>query len=362
MKYYIIPVFVPHLGCPHDCVFCDQAKITNQERSVIKEVTGQDVHRIVDEYLSTMDTENAVIEISFFGGTFTAIPRLKQEELLSAAKYHLDKGQINHIRCSTRPDYINDEILDFVKSCGMDIIELGVQSLNEDVLFLSGRGHNSKSVEEASLLIKKHGIKLGHQLMLGLPGDNKEKDLESAKRSIKMAPDFVRIYPALIIKGTPMEAMFLKGIYKPYSLDKAIAVSSEMIDMFSLAGVNVIRVGLQPTEEISPGNSLVAGPYHPAFRELTQSYSFWKKIREFVLDSADFEHDENEHIFKKDSLVIKVNPKDISTVFADKKKYLIEFMDLMSDKEINVLTEQAAHVNRGIAMVSFRGVEFSITI
>lgn len=362
MKHYIIPVFVPHFGCPHDCVFCDQAKITNQERSVVNDVTGQDVHRIVDEYLSTMDTKNAVIEISFFGGTFTAIPRSKQEELLSAAKHHLDKGDINHIRCSTRPDYISDEILDFVSSYGMDIIELGVQSLSEDVLLLSGRGHDSKSVEKASVLIKNHGLKLGHQLMLGLPGDNKEKDLESAKRSIKMAPDFVRIYPALVIKGTPMESMLLKGTYKPYSLDEAVEISSEIIDMFNEAGINVIRAGLQPTEEISPGNSLVAGPYHPAFKELTQSYSFWKKVRGVISSEAALSNNEYKDIPERDSLSIKVNPKDISVVFADKKKYMCEFIELMSDRNFNILTEQSAGIERGTAICSYRGREVPITI
>lgn len=208
-NYYIIPIFVPHEGCPHDCVFCNQDKITASEAA---KVDGSFVRSTVDEYLKTINRENATVEISFFGGTFTAIPLKKQRELLGVAKEYKDGGYINKIRMSTRPDYIDDEILKHLQCFDVDIIELGVQSLDEEVLFKSGRGHSVADVVNASKLIKEYGFTLGHQIMLGLPGDTFEKDIETAKESINMEPEICRIYPSLVIKDTPMEKMYLRMI------------------------------------------------------------------------------------------------------------------------------------------------------
>ena len=191
-NYYIIPVFISHQGCPHQCVFCNQDRIAG----VYDEVTAEDVRERIDSYLDTMNTKNSTIEVSFFGGTFTAIPVIKQKELLAVAREYKNKGLIHKIRLSTRPDAINGYILSYLKEFKVDIIELGVQSLDDNVLRLAGRGHSAYDVENASRLIKAEGFTLGHQIMPGLPGDTKEIDLATIKKSIEMKPDIARIYPA----------------------------------------------------------------------------------------------------------------------------------------------------------------------
>lgn len=186
------------------------------------------------------------------------------------AKEFKEKGLIDKIRLSTRPDYINDYILTYLKEYGVDIIELGVQSLNEEVLKKAGRGHSVHDVIDASKLIKEYKFILGHQIMPGLPGDTFERDIETTKESIKMNPDICRIYPSLVIKDTPMERMYINNEYIPYSLEEAVNVSKVMYDMYKKHNINVIRIGLQPTESINEGKDIVAGPFHPSFRELVE--------------------------------------------------------------------------------------------
>ena len=264
-SHYIIPIFVPHEGCPHDCVFCNQNSITGSSAKV----NAQYVKTTVEEYLKTIPSDNRVLEVSFFGGTFTAINIEKQNELLAVAKHYKDLGIINYIRLSTRPDYISEDILINLKNCSVDIIELGVQSLDSEVLYKSARGHTVQDVEKASILIKSFGFVLGHQIMLGLPGDTFEKDIKTANEVIRLAPDICRIYPSLVIKHTPMELMYNKGVYKPYTLDEAIFISKILYGMLASRNINIIRVGLQPTEEINEGGEIIAGPFHPAFMALS---------------------------------------------------------------------------------------------
>ncbi len=266
-NYYIIPIFVPHEGCPHNCVFCNQDRITGVDD---EEVTASSVITTINDYLETIKNKNATIEISFFGGTFTGIREEKQRELLKVAEEFKEKGLIDKIRLSTRPDYINDYILTYLKEYGVDIIELGVQSLNEEVLKKAGRGHSVHDVIDASKLIKEYKFILGHQIMPGLPGDTFERDIETTKESIKMNPDICRIYPSLVIKDTPMERMYINNEYIPYSLEEAVNVSKVMYDMYKKHNINVIRIGLQPTESINEGKDIVAGPFHPSFRELVE--------------------------------------------------------------------------------------------
>ena len=275
-NYYIIPLFVPQEGCPHKCVFCNQDRITGSKESV----TAKTVYDTVEEYLQTINNKDATIEISFFGGTFTGIREEKQRELLSVAKEYKDKGLIDKIRMSTRPDYINDYILSYLQEYSVDIIELGVQSLVGDVLIGAGRGHTIKQVEDASKLIKEYGFTLGHQIMPGLPRDNFEKDIETVKRSISMKPDICRIYPSLVIKDTPMSVMYNRGEYIPYTLDEAVSICKKLYKMYLEAGVQVIRIGLQPTDTITEGKDIVDGPFHPAFRELVEGSFISDRIRE----------------------------------------------------------------------------------
>ncbi|NOW02757.1 elongator complex protein 3 [Clostridium beijerinckii] len=309
-NYYIIPIFVPHEGCPHNCVFCNQDRITGVDD---EEVTESSVITTINDYLETIKNKNATIEISFFGGTFTGIREEKQRELLKVAKEFKEKGLIDKIRLSTRPDYINDYILTYLKEYGVDIIELGVQSLNEEVLKKAGRGHSVHDVIDASKLIKEYKFILGHQIMPGLPGDTFERDIETTKESIKMNPDICRIYPSLVIKDTPMERMYINKEYNPYSLEEAVNVSKVMYEMYKKHNINVIRIGLQPTESINEGKDIVAGPFHPSFRELVEG----SLLSDIIL----------KNMMEEKIGVLYINPRDLSKLYANKKTYFSKLRD-----------------------------------
>lgn len=306
MKHYVIPIFVPHLGCPHQCVFCNQAKITAVPKNRL--IRGEDVRRIARMYLASLPAGEKEVEISFYGGTFTAIPALVQEELLAAAHDFLRQGLIQHIRCSTRPDFISPEVLERAGHYGLDIIELGVQSLDETVLQKSARGHTASDAKAASDLIRNAGITLGHQIMPGLPGADPASDLATARASIAMAPDLVRIYPTLVIRDTPLEKSYRRGQYTPYALEDAIRLSSAIMSLYESAGIKILRVGLQATDDLSPGKDLVAGPWHPAFRELCLSQRLNDRIsRLLAQEPAGCE--------------LLISPRDISVLYAGKKRF-----------------------------------------
>ncbi|MGL4873855.1 MAG: elongator complex protein 3 [Clostridium sp.] len=308
-NHYIIPIFVPFEGCPHQCVFCNQDRITGVKNSV----DGEKVREIIKEYYETIENKEAMIEVSFFGGTFTAINEKKQRELLSVAKEFKELGIVKKIRMSTRPDAISDYILSYLLDYKVDIIELGVQSLDDNVLRSAGRGHTVFEVYTASKLIKEYGITLGHQLMPGLPGSNRELDIMSAEKSVQMKPDLVRIYPSLVIKDTPMEKMYERGEYIPYTLEEAVDVSKEIYKIYEKADVNIIRVGLQATETINVDGDVVSGPFHPAFRELVES----SIINENIKDA----------LAKEKKGEIKINSKDLSKLYANKKNYFNKLLE-----------------------------------
>lgn len=321
-NHYIIPIFVPHEGCPHDCIFCNQKKITGSDKSIKKE----DVVSIVEEYLSTINRENSYIEVSFFGGSFTGIPINYQAELLSVARDYLQMGLIDNIRLSTRPDYINRDILKHLKEYNVGIIELGVQSLDNMVLSVAERGHTEEDVYYASKLIKEYGFTLGLQMMVGLPESTEEKDLETAEKIISQKPDFVRIYPALTIKDTYMEYMYKTKQYNPISIDEACDISKKLYIMFKRSDIPIIRIGLQATEQINLGGDIVAGPFHPAFRELVESSllndMIYYTINKYYSDSKNVD--------------IYISPRNISKLYADKKRIFNDCMSKISTISIKV--------------------------
>lgn len=282
-KEYIIPIFVPHLGCPNDCTFCNQKKISGQK----KNITSKDVDKIIEYYLSNFKESDRKIEIAFFGGSFTGIDTNIQEELLLAANKYIKNGKVDGIRISTRPDYINQDILDMLKKYNVKTIELGVQSANDYILNKCKRGHSFEDVKQASKLIRKNKFILGHQMMVGLPDSTQKDEIETAKKLIKLKPKIIRIYPVLVIKDTKLAEDYLKGEYKPNTLEQAVETSAILLKMFKKKKIDVIRIGLQSTDEIcnpeNEGSQVVAGPYHPAFRQLVESRicydEFSKKIQ-----------------------------------------------------------------------------------
>ena len=260
----IIPIFVPHRGCPHDCAFCNQKKITGKGDVI---VNGEYVERQIKEYLGSRDKYS---DLAFFGGSFTAIDLDFQIELLEKAFYYKNKGYFENIRVSTRPDAIDDERLQVLKKYGVNIVELGIQSLDEEVLKKANRGHSAKDSENASRMIRDYGFVLGHQVMPGLPGSSYESDVETCRKSIEMKPDIARIYPTLIIKETDLENMYKENKYKPLSVEEAVEISSYIYSLYTVNNVKVIRIGLQNTDTIKEGGDVVAGPFHPSFRQLVE--------------------------------------------------------------------------------------------
>ena len=290
-KHAIIPIFIPHRGCPNDCVFCNQRKITAHQTPVLPE----DVHGTVETWLSTLEPRHMeTIELAFFGGSFTGIPMEEQTAFLQVAKSYKDAGRIHRIHLSTRPDYISREILDNLKRWGVDVIELGVQSFDEDVLKASGRGHDAACVYESSRLIQEYGFTLGIQLMIGLPGDTMEKDIYSARETVKIGPSIARLYPTVVIRDTALYDMYLSGDYMPMAEDDAVERTKAMYQILDAAGINIIRVGLKSSDiitdtgrqgstnfdtrpdfdgsscTVAAPSSIAPGTFHPAFRQLVE--------------------------------------------------------------------------------------------
>jgi histone acetyltransferase (RNA polymerase elongator complex component) len=270
--HYIIPVFIPDLACPFQCVFCNQKNISGR----IKIPDANNVTEIVEKHLATIPA-GSFTEIGFFGGNFTGVEKALQQELLAAAEKFITAGKVNGIRISTRPDYINEDILNFLKSLSVSTIELGAQSFDDEVLRLSGRGHNAETTVRSSLLIKQSGFSLGLQMMVGLPGDTLEKAISTAKKIAELGADNTRIYPALVIKDTVLEKLFSEKKYIALSLNEAISQVKEVYRILEDAGINILRVGLHPSEGLINKEILIAGPFHVSFRELVLT-EIWREI------------------------------------------------------------------------------------
>ena len=313
-KQYIIPIFVPHLGCPNDCVFCNQKSISGQA----KQVTKEDVKNIIEEHLKYIKKDSKV-EVAFFGGSFTGIEEAKQEELLSTAYEYIKQKKVDSIRISTRPDYIDKKILKRLKKYKVKTIELGVQSANDYILKKAGRGHTFEDVVKASKLIRWYGFELGHQMMVGLPESTTVDEINTAKQLIKLKPKMVRIYPVLVIKNTKLEKDYNEGKYKPLTVTQAVEVCKELVKLFVKKHIEVIRIGLQPTDTITnPDNDkseVVAGPFHPAFRQLVESGMWYDVIVEKIKQLNT----------KVKEVVVTVNPADVNNVIGQRKDNINNF-------------------------------------
>lgn len=326
-KQYIIPIFVPHLGCPNDCTFCNQRKISGQ----MKKITENDVRDTIEFYLSNFKEKESYIEVAFYGGSFTGIEPELQEKLLGAAYDYIKAKKIHGIRISTRPDYIDKTILKRLKKYKVKTIELGVQSTNNYVLNRCKRGHTYEDVIKASKLIRWHGFTLGHQMMIGLPESTEQDDIQTAKDLIKLKPKIVRIYPVLVIKGTELENEYNKGEYEPLTVNQAVERCKELCYLFGKKKINVIRIGLQNTDTIcSPNNStseVVAGPYHETFRQLVEASMYYDtivdKIKKFNTKVKEVE--------------IIVNPQNVNNVVGYKRENITKLKEMY---DVDVVIKQ----------------------
>lgn len=308
-KHVVIPVFIPHKGCPFDCIYCNQKTISGQ----MDEMTEEQMRKVIESHIATLCKDDFV-EIGFYGGSFTGIEKDQQINFLKVANEYIKKGIVKEIRLSTRPDYINHEILKYLKVYNVNTIELGVQSLDNEVLKESNRGHTANDVIVSSNLIGEYGFNLGIQTMIGLPGDNKDKDIQTAKEVVALLPGIVRIYPALVIKGTYLEKMFKEGRYIPLELEDAVDICAELLEIYKNNNINVIRIGLQPTDNINEQADVVSGPFHPAFRQLVESKLILNNIEKSLCHNG---------LTNEKNIVIYTDEKNISNIIGQRRKNII---------------------------------------
>jgi histone acetyltransferase (RNA polymerase elongator complex component) len=294
LKHFTIPIFIPGAACPFRCIFCDQEKITARDSFP----SSGEIIRIIKLHLSTIPEENSIVEIGFFGGTFTGLPPDTQKNLLETVQPFVHQGRVRSIRLSTRPDFITQEILDLLAKYPVRTIELGAQSMDEEVLVLSSRGHTAEDTRQAARMIRERGFSLGLQMMIGLPGDSAEKSVFTAINLAELHPAAVRIYPVLVIRGTHLEQLYKERKFNPLTLHEAIEWAKQVFLVFDERNIPVIRMGLHPSDGLMNKEELVAGPFHPSFRELVLTDIWYDRLSLFL---------EGKH---GSSMIITVNPAD----------------------------------------------------
>ncbi|MDE5764042.1 MAG: radical SAM protein [Ruminococcus sp.] len=328
-KHANISIFVPHIGCPHRCSFCDQRTISGAQHAP----DGNEVREICEKALSEIKSPETA-EIAFFGGSFTAVPRRYMTELLESASLFVGDGIFRGIRISTRPDCITPEILDILKKYGVTSIELGAQSMSDTVLSANERGHTAEDVYKASDLIKSYGFELGLQMMFGLYKSSGDDEFETMNRIIEIHPDTVRIYPVVILKNTRLGELYQSGEYQPFcGFDDAVESVASMMETFEENGIKVIKCGLHASEFVE--KDMIGGFYHPAFRELCENVIYRHLIWNVLFEMADLnrpqKYDQKETTRKFEKIhgehIFAVNPSCISKAVGQRKSNIRHFRE-----------------------------------
>lgn len=298
MKPFVVPFFLSHQGCPHRCVYCDQ-HLAGGRRP--ERLDAEAVDRGICLALrSPRRRPDSRVEVAFFGGTFTLLPRDRQTELLSAVRPHRERGAVHGIRLSTRPDALDEDEIRFLRVHGVDTVEIGAQTMDDRVLEAAGRGHTALQTREAAVRVKGAGIRLGLQLLPGLPGEDDESRERTLAEVLHLTPDDARIYPLLVLRGTPLADLYRQGRYTPLSVDRAVSLCAGMCGPLTRIGTHIIRLGLQTSPELAAG--VLAGPYHPAFGDLVRSEVYRLAVaRALALNPP-----------TSDEAVIGVAPEDMS--------------------------------------------------
>lgn len=329
----IIPIFVPHLGCPQQCVFCNQHAITGLKQAM---PGVAEIRQHIETYLQGAAI-NQRIEIAFYGGSFTAIPMSFQLNYLELARHYLENGRVHALRLSTRPDAIDPAHLLRLKAYGVELIELGAQSFDDRVLYMSERGHSAAAIRDASAMIHDAGIDLGLQLMLGLPGDTPASDAIGITESIRLGAKTLRIYPTLVLKDTALAKLYKEGLYVPLTISEAVNRTATMIDLLFThvphaarpEKIKLIRVGLQESEALQDPEIVLAGPHHPAFRSLVETERFRRRLSK---------HPE-QHQWRNQCLEIRIRPTEISHFAGYKRSNLIYLREDCGVSEIRIIPD-----------------------
>ena len=311
-KHANIPIFIPHEGCRNECVFCNQRTITGTSMGSDRDIVPE-----IEKALSTIPDEYE-IEIAFFGGSFTGIGKEKMTRLLDDAYKYIKDGKVQSIRLSTRPDYIDEEILDILKSRGVTHIELGIQSMRQNVLDACKRGHTATDTENACRLISDYGFILGGQMMIGLPCSTLEDEVYTAKLIGEMGAKEARIYPCVVFHKTELCNMAMDGRYLPISVEDAVTRSTRVYYELKRHNINILRIGLQSSESLSGNDEVFGGAYHPAMGELVES----RVKLEGILSEIEYYKSEQKFDYHGHVFTVECNKCDLSKVIGHKKSNL----------------------------------------
>jgi len=295
----IIPIFIKNRGCPHRCIFCNEKMIAGDHPDDITEIS---VRATVEQYLTGAVKRRGDIQIAFYGGNFTGLDEEEQIRLLRLTEPYLETGRVHALRISTRPDAIDGSILDRLCACGVRTVEIGVQSMNDDVLRLAERGHTAREAEEAVRLLREKGLETGVHLMAGLPGDNPERFSETVEAVIAMKPAMVRTHPTIVFRGTALGLLYSGGGYRPLGLDEAVSLCKLAVRRFAAHDIPIVRLGLQTTKEMETPGSILAGPYHPAFGALVYESLFCDMARALL----------SRRLNREEKVTFQVSPADAS--------------------------------------------------
>jgi len=325
---FIIPIFIPHQGCAHQCAFCNQVTITGNASSF---PSNEALVRKINEYLSIKRDRTKPVQIAFYGGNFLGLQSKTIQSLLTETEKFIYSGKVESIRFSTRPDTIAEQQLDAIEKFTISTIELGAQSMDDHVLLKSNRGHTAGDTAKAASLVRKRGIKLGLQMMTGLPGDSEKRSLATAHRIADLLPDFIRIYPTIVLAGSPLAAWYRTGKYSPMQLDESVTLVKKIYQIFNRKGIPVIRIGLQASSDLDNGENLIAGPYHPAFGHMVFSEIFLEQVENIL---------KNEEAVRGKSIAIHVHPQNISKMRGLKNRNINILKNNFLLKSIAVLSNE----------------------
>jgi histone acetyltransferase (RNA polymerase elongator complex component) len=345
MNQKIIPIFIMYRGCPHRCIYCNEQITAGNHPDRITE----DLFRIiVDKYLETMNWNSESIQIAFYGGNFTGIDKDYQTELLEMATSYVQDGPVDSIRISTRPDYIDPDRVKLLEQYSVSTVEIGAQSMVDEVLTLSGRGHTSDDVRNAVGILQNSGFETGIHLMVGLPGDTEDRFRYTVEEIIRLNPDTVRIHPTIVFRRTALAEMYADGNYEPLTMPDAVRLCKYALGKFEMAHVPVIRLGLQTTSEMETTGSIVAGPYHPAFRSLVEG-SIFLDMASYLLKQAQQRNSE---------VVFRVNPKDVSNFRGIRNGNIRALKEDFNASNFQVKTDPSQQ--RGHLCMTAGGIKYTI--
>ena len=333
LKPFIIPIFVPNMGCPHRCVFCDQTSITGQGNA---KISSQQARERISEFLNHRIEGRSPVEVAFYGGSFLGLPESYRQSLLVEAQRFVEEGLVEAIRFSTRPDTVTHKALESLRPYKVRVVEVGAQSMDDTVLSLSRRGHTAEETRNAIERLKADDLKAGVQIMPGLPGDTPESILDTGRSVADLNPDFVRIYPTVVVKNTVLDKWYRSGEFKPLALSEAVEITKKLYLLFEARGIPVIRMGLQATGSLVKQGGLVAGPFHPAFGHLVYSAIF--------LDMAARELEMQETASKQ--ITLSVHPDNVSRLKGLKNDNMKELMRRFHLETLRVLPDPTVTENK----------------